>query len=378
MTGSLVREGGRSASAAGVVERRLSLIISITSLLWVLAWAVTGQRADDHGHPLWWEAVQFSLIGAIVLLAAAGGVLPDRVLVVLWTAIPIGVAALALTTFVPADGATSVDPEFWPWPWALISAGSGYVTIIAPPRWAYATPAILGVLPGLSALLVLGHIPFTLAWAMPILMTNIGFTVVFLGLRSRLNQLHESELDVREAEARRLRSAAEVERRQALATLVHDQVLSVFTAAMNLRGVPPAELRGEAGGTLRLLDSFIADTGPTTTPNPAERVPCDMLTTEAAELLVNAWYAQDPEARISVETLPGVLPSRVVDAIQLATAEALRNSLRHAGPEAVRAITARLEAGRPCAVPGASLDGYRLRAAERGTAVWRRFGGAAS
>ncbi|HMS15850.1 MAG TPA: hypothetical protein PKA37_03345 [Planctomycetota bacterium] len=224
----------RRLGPAGPVERQLGWVVSLIGVVQLVLYTVPAFRASS-GHPQWWNFTGIVLAGLTVLLAVLGRVLPLRLLPRLWLAIPLALGVLAATAFSPSWGAPG---DLSPWPWTMDWTAYAYLALaVQRPALAFLGPLVIGMLPGASALLFLGEIPHDLAVQIPLRVSGIGFTVLFLALRLRLRALHDSERRAREAEEGRVRSLAEAERRQRLALLVHDNVLSVLNAARSPRTI---------------------------------------------------------------------------------------------------------------------------------------------
>lgn len=113
----------------------------------------------------------------------------------------------------------------------------------------------------------------------------------------------------------------------ALQRLVHDEVLSVLSAAMLSTGRPSAALRDEARRAMTALAL------PEAAPDDDGVPDADATAAIAAGL-----RRIDPDARFELQPGSGTLPGHVVRTMASAASEALRNSLRHAGPQATRAV----------------------------------------
>lgn len=317
--------------APGRVERRLGWVLSVAGLaqMAALTWHATPAAPQ---HPLWWNVLGIVIAALVVLLAAFGLVLPTRVLVAVWVVVPVGLAILGLAAFAPADGVVPTDGN--PWPWTLNPMAYGYLAlVVSRPVWAFIGPAVLPLLPPISAWFFLGEIPRELAALIPTQMGGLVYTVIFLLLRMRLLRLQAHEQRARAAEERRVRAEAELRRRTEFSRLVHDNVLSTLNAAIALHGASPAALREEASAALALLD-------------PAERAADPDSTGVVAAALASrldaAWRRIDPACPIAIDLGPGEIPLPVAVAVEEASCEALRNSLYHAGAQVTRAVNARL------------------------------------
>lgn len=317
--------------APGGVERRLGWVLSMAGLAQMLAltWPASSSASQ---HPLWWNVLGLIVAALVVLLAVSGLVLPTRILVVAWTAVPVGLAILGLTAFAPRDGIVPVNGN--PWPWTLDPMAFGYLTlIVSRPLWAFIGPVVLPLLPAASALFFVGEVPQELASLIPTQMGGLVYTVIFLMLRDRLRRLRGYQQRARVADQERVRAEAELQRRSEFSGLVHDNVLSILNAAIALRGTPSDALRAEAGVALDLLGRVerAADSGGT-----------GVVAAVLASRLDAAWRRIDPACPIAIDVGSGEIPPLVADAVEHASCEALRNSLHHAGAEVTRAVDARL------------------------------------
>lgn len=319
----------------GEVERRLGWVLTLVGLLQLAATTGTAVRTAPQ-HPLWWNLGGVVVVALVLLLAVFGLVMPMRVIVAVWTAVPTGLAVLGLAAFAPRDGVVPTDGN--PWPWAMGPLAYGYLAVVVSrPVRAFLGPVLLSLFPAVSALFFLGEIPRELAALVPVHLAGFFYTVIFLLLRRRLLRLHVAERRARAAEEQRVRVEVELRRRDELSRLVHDNVLAVLNAAIALQGGPSAALRSEAGAALDLLEPAerAAD--------PGERTDdVEVAAATLARRLDAAWRRIDPGCTIAIDADPGAVPPAVAVAVEDASCEALRNSLYHAGARATRTVTARL------------------------------------
>lgn len=116
--------------------------------------------------------------------------------------------------------------------------------------------------------------------------------------------------------------------------LIHDGVMSTLLAAAR-QGTTPS-LSDQAAATLRQLDALRTGPGPNHRFDSAEIVA--HLRTAAGDI--------DDSVTLDVRQTPDAdaltMPVDAVRAVGAALAESLRNSIRHAGPDATRAVTVRL------------------------------------
>lgn len=284
-------------------------------------------------YPAWWNAGVAVLAAAVPSSAAIGLLLPYRFLRAYWRIMPMLGAALMLTAFAGYDGPSS--PEEPPWVLAFDAVFTTYLMLWLRP-WAAAAGAILfATFVPLSALIFLGTIPQVVLVSMPIHMSNVVYIAIFVGIRRQMIAMRTAQIAAEESRARRLRAAVESEHQEQVFRMLHDEVLSALTAAFRTRGTPSTQLRAEAGRALALLET------PLPSPNPGSES-CSA----ALDRLVQAVHSLDPRCSIEAGNGGGSLPVAITDAIVGATNEAVRNSVRHAGPEANRTLLVRAESSR--------------------------------
>lgn len=374
-------------------DRQLGWLISLCGV--VLIAGHTLPTMDSDAFASWWNVGGIAVLVIVALLAAAGRVLPYRVLRVGWVAAPTLGAVLFATSFVAYQGADAGAPL--PWIWTVEPVLVSYLVLWLRPLPAMAGALLSACLPGISGLVVLGSVPQVVAAGTPAHLSNLVFVAICLGVRGRLIRLGAIELRAEERELEQARTQAEAERRDDLARLVHDQVLSVFTVAMAASGPASEPLRTEAGTALTLLDRVASDDLPTgsrqarptvvgtdrhdppagphdpparsgsdkpvtgtgheppqgvpglverrtATGRDAPRTGTDPDTRAAAAELIALVRSLDPDCHVRSAVEPGTVPAAVVDAVRGAAAEALRNSVRHAGPDATRRVELRVDA----------------------------------
>ncbi|WP_347957795.1 sensor histidine kinase [Gordonia aichiensis] len=170
------------------------------------------------------------------------------------------------------------------------------------------------------------------AWA-------IGFSLVFVAagamVAATAQVLDESREQEYAASARAAAVAARGRERARFDALTHDNVMA--TLLMASRYGPSAELAGHAQGAVRAIDH--AQTGePETTLD---------LPSAVAQICAAASTA-NPDVIAGTDVGPGAgaYPGQVIGTFTAATAEAVRNSTRHAGPGASIRVQIRAEARR--------------------------------
>jgi signal transduction histidine kinase len=177
-----------------------------------------------------------------------------------------------------------------------------------------------------SAWIFTGGIPYIVLTNTPLRLANVVLVALVIGIRERLGRLHEAEAEARATEERRARSAAEAEEQARFSRFIHDEVLSVLTAAQFFTGAPPAELREEAGATIRAL----AMESPPGRIGSGRQDPAPLAERLRARLARIA-----PAAAIAIETDDHPVETEPVEALAEAAAEALRNATRYARAQRV-------------------------------------------
>ncbi|WEK60277.1 MAG: hypothetical protein P0Y60_13245 [Candidatus Microbacterium colombiense] len=302
-------------------DRQVGWLISLGSILGAIGQAAPLFFAQQNVFATWWQAASWVCIALFVSLAIMGRVLPMHALRVLWAAIPAAVITLQLTSFLAYSG----PPEgVVPWVWMIEPGSVTLLVLVVRPVAAIALAVFSGLSVAISAWLFTGAVPEVVAVATPIHISNIGFVVLFIGIRGRVAQLRRLEEESRLAAERQALEEAEAERNAELQRLVHDEVLSVLAAAALFRGEAPRELQDEAAHALLVLrDSVDPDESAT-----------EMSSAEAAEE-IRLRAARFSAVELLIDDRGGVLPAWVVRAFSAASAEALRNARRHAEAERI-------------------------------------------
>lgn len=311
-------------------DRQLGWLMSLGGVV-LIATYTSGAMADWDAFATWWNVGGVLVLSIICGLAVAGRVLPQRVLRAGWMVAPaLGVVLLA-TCFAAYRGPG--DAAALPWLWTVEAVLVSYPVLWLRPLGAVLFALTSASLPALSGLLFLGGIPQLVASSTPTHLSNLGFVAVFLGVRRHVARLRAAEALAERRELDRARAAARARHREVLARLVHDELLSVFSAAMVLSGPAPVAVRAEAREALVLLERAASTDGADDRPR---------TTREALAELVALVQAIDAECAVRAESGPGAVPSAVVDRVGRAAAEALRNSVRHAGPGTARSVELRV------------------------------------
>jgi signal transduction histidine kinase len=255
---------------------------------------------------------------AIVATALAGWRVPAPVLRAVWIGAPaLGLALFGTWAFV-FTGTQDQIVGVWVWRFEVILIC--YLVLILRPGWAVAAVAATALAPSASALLAWGDVPAVIAGQSATHLGNVAYVVIFAAIRARLGVLAETERAARRSQAAEVTARATAQRRAEYARTVHDEVLSVLTAAMRFDGTPPRVLRHEATHAVAVIESA-APAVPTGT------VPVADAVTGLRQVLQGV----DPGTEVAVRWHAGDLQAEPLDVVTLAAAEAVRNSARHAG-----------------------------------------------
>ncbi|WP_448061259.1 sensor histidine kinase [Cellulomonas hominis] len=314
----VVEEGRRD----DVVDRRVGWIIALAGMLLLAADALPAAYAEVPGAG-WWSVGAVAVVLAWLCLGVLGQWLPLRVLRLTWGVLPVGYVLLlvtwAVTRAVPLDG-TGATPWLWELDPAVVSLG------VLAWRWQVAVlfsqVSALSVPAGLWA--VTGAVPREVVLLTLLHLGNGAIVAIFIAIRHRLTELTRLE-QATALQARRLARARAGELEQArLATVVHDEVLSTLTLAVQSRGPLSPELVAQAR---RAQVSIAAHVGPA--PGDAEVV-APVPVADLVDLL--RARARGAGAELSVVGTDGAgdLPADVAHALVAACEEVLRNSIRHA------------------------------------------------
>ncbi|MCW5951853.1 MAG: hypothetical protein KIT69_06315, partial [Propionibacteriaceae bacterium] len=304
------------ADAADLTDRQVSQLISLGGVALILGQGASMIAAVGE-FARWWNAVAMLPMAQILVFAACGWVLPMRWLRLGWITAPPLNAVLLFAAYAAYTG--PLPASELPWAWAFEAAIVSYLVLTVRPRWATVGTIASALLPALSAAVFLGEVPQDVLTMTPIHLANLIYIALFGGIRSRLNQLRNAEARALAAEAQRVRAEVSARDQERLARLVHDEVLSVLTAATRFRGAPPPVLRADASEALALFDrpAFGSDSTPLDTRLAADRIAASLRRLE-------------PSVRVECSGPGGEIPGDVVETISAAAAEALRNCLRHA------------------------------------------------
>ena len=178
----------------------------------------------------------------------------------------------------------------------------------------------------------LGHVTFTLvpmaSWAAWL---NCVFVITGALIMQAGKTLDDSLDDAVAAASSSAAAVARTTERARFDALVHDRVIATLIAAD--RGSDPAGLAVQARSALDELDRLAGD----------ETTGSEALTAAEFVARLRSMVAlADPDLAVDVRAMPPAevtYPSAVTDALVEAVGEAVRNSVRHAGPEAARLVS---------------------------------------
>lgn len=299
-------------------DRQVGWLITVCSLVGIAGQVAPAAAQQTAMFAPWWTTASWIAVVPFVVMAALGRWLPMRVLRALWAVAPALVITLQVLSYAAYRGG---EEGVVPWVWALEPTAVSLLVLTLRPAAAVGVAVASGLTVAASAWIFTGAVPDAVASLTPIHMSNVAFTALFLGIRSRLNRLRAIEESARNAAERRAQSSADAEGRAAVTRLVHDDVLSVLNAALLFRGEAPAVLRAEADHALRALS---ADHGPAA-------ASASTLSAETAAEVIRARLVRIvPHASCTVRHTGAPVLARRADAIAGAAAEAARNALRHA------------------------------------------------
>lgn len=267
----------------------------------------------------WWPVLCALMLLVLVTLAVGQLALPTVAIATLWRVVAVLCWLLQITTFAAWDAPDAA--AVLPWLWTVQPAAVMLLALLLPAWKAIAWTVGLALAPLASALVFTGGVPEKVLHNTPLALTGITLVFIFAGVRGRLRATYVAEAAARESERRSALVRAEAAQQRALARLVHDEVLAVFTAALQFGGRIPDELRAEARAALDILEGGSLRE-PDETP-----VPTDAVAGELRRVVQDA----DPHATVDADVTEGAVPRLVVDAFAGAAGEAVRNSIRHGG-----------------------------------------------
>ena len=298
-------------------DRGIGWLIAVSSLS-LSIWWLPAAVEQAYLFPWWWNAGSWLVVGLFATMAGLGAWLPIGVLRRLWILTPTLLIALQLFSFgVSTDAAVSVLP----WVRLLEPAAVCLLVLTLSPLPAVAASLVSSVSVLVSAWVFTGGVPPLVLSSLPPRLSNVVFVALVIGIRHRLIRPHQAEAEARVAAERRARSTAEAEEQARLSRFIHDEVLSVLSAAQFFDGVPPRELRAEASATIRALRK-----GRSTGQLERRKVDAPLV----AEQLRTRLLRIAPDAEVAIEADEASVEAEPVEALADAAAEAVRNAVRHA------------------------------------------------
>lgn len=320
----------------GDIERQLSLVTSVGGTMTLTLMVI--QISSGAFVPTGWQQVGNAALAAMILLNLFGSRwLPLRVLTTMWVCFPVIVGLLGLLWLAPIG--TPFSEVHRPWTWGMDAAASCYIAmLVRRPFTLVACAILISITPLLSAVVFavpFDEMPKTFAGGLPMVTIFIGFAFFLVVLRARHQVFMRSRDELHRTEIDRAAKLGELERRREFSLLVHDNVLSVFSAAMLNPDAESDELRAGARSASSMLGSPRDGYSGKTLEGKAN-------TSNLCAAWKASWLGIDPHCRVDTQDLGGEVPEGIAAAIHAAACEALRNSVRHAGTEASRAIDVRL------------------------------------
>jgi signal transduction histidine kinase len=314
---------GRNPST---IDRQLGWLISLGGCIVILDQTVFRLSELGDWSP-WWNGGSLLVAAGVIVLAIGGQHLPKRALVVMWWVLPILYTLLQATWMIGYRGA---DPNAAvPWLWTIEPPIVTLLLLILRPVAAVVTSLLISLTPAISSLVVMGAIPFGIDRETPNQLGNVVYVVIFIGVRLQLKRLHAVEAESRSQQRRQVRKAVVADQQARLSRLVHDEVLSVLSTAMQADGPPAEVLRAAAGRAITALEESAGSEQ-----NGAALIPVR----DAAAAIAGSLRLVDDCLELETRISDGVIRRDVVTAVSLAAGEALRNSLRHAGASASRRV----------------------------------------
>lgn len=307
------------------VDRWLGWLVGLVGCILTLDQVVFDVGAFPDFAPAW------NLAGAVVALGfaaltVAGLFMPPRVLTALWVALPALYVAVIATWPLAYRGGHVDDAVLWVG--ALTPAVATLTVLLARPLVAVAFGIGCAMTPAISALALIGEVPDALLLATPRQLGALVYVGLFIGARHQLTSVARIEENAARLEERQRLLAARASEDARIARLVHDEVLSVLTSAMNAQA-STATLRDSASRAASVLD------GASDSCVDGVRITAS----EAAACASGRLLELDESIPIHTCVGEGDIEGAVVAAVCMAGAEALRNSLRHGGEGASRSAS---------------------------------------
>ncbi|WP_183086173.1 sensor histidine kinase [Mycetocola tolaasinivorans] len=317
------------------IERTLSWLFAIGGCVVFLDQAIF--RFDELAlwQP-WWNAGGFVIIAGIIVLAAGALVLPIGVVRALCRVLPPLYTTLQFL-WVPAMISPN-EPTVTSWISTLEPPMVAMLLLSLRPVAAVCASLLISATPALSSLLFLGTVPFIVLRETPIQLGNVLYVVIFLAVFAQLTRLRMQEREMHRQRQHQAQSRARGREHARVSRVIHDEVLSAMAAAIQTEGVPPMVLKRTAAVALSALDDPADGAPHQATPTLTLERAYDVMTLDLRRI--------DDRVELRAELGAGSIPTDVASAATLAAAEALRNSIRHAGDGATRSVEVLLGQGK--------------------------------
>jgi signal transduction histidine kinase len=284
----------------------------------------------------WWVATATILVGGLVVLAALGPLSRVPAAAVQTVAGAWALLFLGVVASVPVLGEGSAGQQTQ-WISGFVGAALASAALAWRARVSVAYLLVVCALWGVARWWDTGRDRPLLAVQDGVYAVTSGLivmSVVWLVLRAAraVDAAAATDAEHAVAEARSESRAAERDR---LAAIVHDGVLAALLAGSS-GSAPPNAVALEARRALDDLDELRQPSTPT-----GEVEAGDL----ALRLRLRAAVIGDG-AEVTADVEPALVPELVAVKLVAAAAEALRNSVRHAGPGAARTVTVTVRPGR--------------------------------
>ncbi len=297
-------------------------------LLWA-SWQISEILRPAQG-PWWWQAahaVLAMLFGAIALGARRWSFATVRALAVI-TSCWGGLIQLASFAAHPIDPMMLIP---WDMTWLLTAVYLALLVPLSPARNQVVRIVLLAVvfamLPVVAYVSVHGLPPAALLYVFLTQFSNVVYPLLLIAFRRRMAGYFAVQERWRQRVTEAAAAEARLEEERRLTRLVHDNVLGTLNAAAMLDGELPTVFTAMARDSIRLLEDRYEGEGE------------ELDTHRLSSLFTEAMTMIDGSIEITTKTGEGKVPAAVAAAILEASAEAARNSLRHAS-RARRCVTA--------------------------------------
>jgi signal transduction histidine kinase len=324
---------GRSA-AQSVRVMALSLGIGTALFFFVSLQAMIAQF--DDFPPAWTVVTATAVFGSGVALAATSWIITPRALRVV-AAVLATSYLVTMATVLPALGGRLLSADDGiPWPLLVSTVGTAAAAVAwrAPVAWTY-----FGVIIAVHTIdrAAASHVDLSLVYQNVLLtvLFDVIFTALALSTRTSARRL-DTAAAAAIAETRTSATTAGVLRERArVEALLHDNVLvALLTSA---RGTDPRRAATLAAQAIRRVQAIDSGAEEDSTEIDAATLVWRLQAT-ATELLPDATFAYEGSD-------PRPIPSEAARAVTDAAAEAMRNSLEHAGADVSRSV--HIDAGDP-------------------------------